>query len=146
VADDDDVADHDRRAAPGVREPPLERRGEIHASAGAEIRIVRACLGIERHEVLAPLHEDALVVTVGPIRDAARDRARVAVQPFIERLFDPPRRARSGIERLDEADTVRRVEHAIDHQRRRPVVIAIAEAGHLLENGRIDGRTPPCDS
>ena len=125
-ADDDHVPDDDGRrgraddAVAGRR--LIEVLIQIDDAVPAERRIGKPGLRVERHELIAARDEDdALLLAVGPVLDAARHAARrpIAALPFVEAV-DPQRLAGGGVDGDDVgAEPGRRVEHAADHQRRR---------------------------
>ena len=102
-----------------------------------------AGLCIERIEVLAANRDDALVGVLSPIRHAARALSGRFLQSRPGRLLDPYRAAGGGVERLDQSDAVRRVEHAIDHDWRPAKVVRGDEIGELLHQLRVNRRPAP---
>ena len=110
--------------APGERLVLVEvqARASLVAEAGDGL----AGLRVERVEILAANREDALVGVAGaaaPVVDAARRRAvRFFARPR-EELLLPDGLAGLAVERDDQAVRVLGVEHAVDHDRRRPQVV-----------------------
>ena len=78
-----------------------------------------------------------------PEGDAAVPRPAEAGRALLERLLDPDRLAGCRIPRLDQADRVRRVDDAVDHQRRRAVGVVVAEVRDDVEDRLVDRRTGP---
>ena len=120
-----------RRAALG----PWHAFGQIDAAVVAEVADRFSAAGVDRDQVrLARAPEDAGVVAVAPVGEAARPVGRASDR----RLGRPAGRAPRGSRRLPASTAAAwverggQVEHAVDHQRRRlqaadrdrPVVIA----------------------
>ena len=68
-----------------------------------------------------------------------------ARRPLLERLLHPDRLAGRRIPGLDQADRVRRVGDAVDHQRRRAVGVVVAEIRNHVEDRLVDRRARPGD-
>ena len=123
----DDVArDRRRRVGPDLAPVPIvaliERRFEIDDAVVTEGLDGTTCRGVQRDELIARRHiDDALVVTALPKREpAARELTRCfgAARTLIEAI-DPELLAGRSIQRRDGAAcTARRVEHAVDDDRR----------------------------
>ena len=145
LAHHDGVADDGRGAAPAVARALGEAGLQIDPPVVAEVAVGLAGGGIERVEPLSPVGDDAPLGAVGPEGDAAVPRAAEAGRPFIERLLHPDRLAGRRIPRLDEADRVRRVDDAVDHQRRRAVGVVVAEIRNDVENRLVDRGAGPRD-
>ena len=109
----------------------------------AEIAARHAGFGVERVEILAAHRDDARVRAASPIRHAARALSGCFLQRRPSRLLDPDRTAGGGIKRLDQADTVGRIQHAVDHDGRAPKVVRWNEVGELLQHLRIDRGPAP---
>ena len=128
-ARENDVAHDDRcRVHRVVLERLHEREplGRAHASAGAEVGVGLAGLGIERHQLgVVGAGDDASACPVGPVGRAAMG------EPEIGRPAEPPRlrvprpdcAARHRVECGDDAERRRGVEHAVHQQRR--VLVAV---------------------
>jgi hypothetical protein len=145
-AEHDDVADDERGAGPRVAHVLAEACGQIHAAVLAEVGVGLARLRVQREQVLAVLDEDPRVAAVAPVADPARRRAAVAVLAGLERRLDPNGLAGAGIERLDEADAVRGIEHAADHERRAAEALRGAHVRRLREDRRIERGSRPRDA
>jgi hypothetical protein len=121
AADDDDVLDDHRAAAPApTGDRPLEAFQQVDLAVVAEVGVAFPGLGVQRHEVAPDVREDPRVASVGPIRDAARRPAAggaLAVWPRRQRV-EPDGLAGSRVERGHRADGRAHVEETVDHQRR----------------------------
>ena len=79
-ADDDDVLDDERPAAPApAGDRALEAFRQIDLAVVAEVGVALAGLGVQRDEVAADVGDDARVLAVGPVGEAARRRRRARV-------------------------------------------------------------------
>ena len=145
LAHDDRVAHDGRSAAPAVACSLGQARLQIHPSVVAEVAKRLTGGGIERVQPLAPVGDDAPLGPVGPEGDAAVPRPPEAGRPLLERLLHPDGLAGRRIPRFDQADGVRRVDDAVDHQRRRAVGVVVAEIRNDVENRLVDRGAGPRD-
>ena len=108
VADDHDVAGHERALGGEVRAAPHVADAERQVDpAGLSERLVRlAGAGIERNQVgVVRADQNPLGVAVGPVPHAARQEAAVVRPPDAIALgvVEPALLAAGGIERRDDA-------------------------------------------
>ena len=131
VADDDDISDDDPRRARAdgiVHEVDvlIQAFSEVDDPVPPEIRVGLSCLRVDRHhEVRRRDEEDALVLAVRPIRQAAArrlTRRAIAALAFFEAI-DPERLAGLGVDRYcGAARAGGRVQDPVHHDRRRSEV------------------------
>ena len=128
-----------------LRRGPREILREVDATLLAERRNRRAGIGIQRVEIWAGAHEEALVAAVCPVGHAAADTqgTRAVARGRRKRIELPLGHAGRGVEREDLQLRRRGVQHAVDDDRvalnLRPVVgTAIAGAAVTL-GGEIKG-------
>ena len=138
------VADNDRRPVPAVGPCTARGRCEIDTAAGSELgdRFSRA--RVQRIEVSAAEREDASVSALAPVRDPAIGAAYRELA--LGHLLYPDRPARRRIERLDQPDSVRCIQHAADHDGGRAEVVARAQLRILFEQRGVDLRPSPGDA
>ena len=124
--DDDDVADDERRrrrARFDVVHRPAQAAAQVDDAGLAELAHRQPRIRVERPEIEARRHgQHAPLVAALPIGDAAPRRAarRRAKALAVAGAPDPQRLAAAGVDRNDIARRARRrVQHAVDHQRRR---------------------------
>ena len=145
LAHHDRVADDGRRAAPAVARALGQTGLQVDPPVVAEIAERLAGGGIERVQPFAAVGDDAPLGPVGPEGDAAVPRPAEAGRRLLERLLHPDGLAGRRIPGLDQADRVRRVDDAVDHQRRRAVRVAVAEVRDDVEDRLVDRRAGPGD-
>ena len=106
---------------------------EIDASLHAEPRDGLSGAGVQRIEVLIAERQDASVGALAPIRHAtiAAPNGEFAFRY----LLHPYRPTCLRVERLDQADPIRRIQHAAHHDRRRAEIVARTQAWIRLEQG-----------
>ena len=143
AAEDHDVLDHEGRRVAAIA--GLRVVGQVDQAAVAEALDQPAGRGIDRHQVRRANREEAAVVAVGPVRDApVRRAARRLVREELG-VLHPEGLARAGVERFDEADAVRGVEHAFYQDGRRAKLVRVAQVGPAGRERGVDGPPPPRD-
>ena len=98
-----------------LTERPIKSGVQVHGAAIAEAGDRIARLRVERVEVMTAVREQAFFPALAPVRDAAI--ARRAGEVVRAGLLHPPRSSVLRIEGFGEAHAVRRVHHAVDHDR-----------------------------
>ena len=150
LSDHDHVA-HDEGRRRVVEVDPL--RGvledpEIDPATVAEAADQPAGIRIGGQEVRRPHRQDAAAGSgvVLPVADpAVGGPPRGLVVGEERQVLHPAGLAGRGVERLDNADAVRRVQHAVDHQRRRPQVVRVAQVIPARVQAGVDGGAAPHD-
>jgi hypothetical protein len=147
AGDDDDIADDDRAGA--VAEAAGQRLvlEEVQAGASlvAEVGVDLSGLGVQGVEILAADDDNPLIAAAAPVVDAAGALSPDLLLGPGERLLLPDRGARAGVERADEAVRILRVEHAVDHDRRRSQIAADGEVRKRLLERVVHRRAAPAD-
>ena len=146
LSDHDDVPHDGRCASPAVACSLLQAGQEAHAPVVAKARNLLAGGRIERVQPLAPVRYQPPLVAVRPVSDAAVAGAAIAGGSLLVGTLHPDRLASRRVPCLDQADGVRRVEDAVDHQWGCPVGVAIAQIRDHIEDRLIDGRPRPRDA
>ncbi len=146
LAHHDDVAHDGRCAPPAIARPLLQPRSQTDPPVVAEGRDLLSGRRIERIEPLTPVRDEPPLAPVGPVRDAAVAGAAITGRRLVVWPLHPDRVARRRVPRLYQADRVRRVEHAADHQRRRPVRVRVAQVGNHVQDRLIHGGPRPGDA
>ncbi len=151
LPDDDHVADDEGRRGEvevdqlvGVLED-----AEVDHAGVAEVGNQAARVHVGRQQVRRPHRQDAAARpgVVLPVADPAVGGAPRGLVVGEERqLLHPAGLAGRGVERLDDADAVRGVEHAVDHERRRPQVVRVAQVVPARVQARVDGGAAPDDA
>jgi hypothetical protein len=123
-ADDDDVAADLGRAGPLVPvRVRAEARAQVDATLVAEGRHGSTGARIQRDQVLAADHVETPCGPFGPGCDPARAVASKPLPGIVgKRCLHPERPSSPRMKRLDQPDTVRAVQDAVNHERRRPEV------------------------
>lgn len=151
-ADDDHVAhDHWRRGVavdPARDGGPAQPVHQVHRALVAEGLDRPAGLGVERdHRAVAREHDDALVLAVPPVGDAAVKPAVVRRHAELPRarIEQPLRLAGCRVDRGHLGERGARVEHAVDHDRRPLVEPARIDIGVRGAHGVVRRRPTPGD-
>ena len=151
-ADDDHVADDDRRRGvavdPARIRRPAQPRDQIHRALVPERAHRPAGPGVEGdHRGVNGEHDDALVLTVPPVGDAAMEPAVVRRHPELPgaRIEDPLRPAGRRVDRGHLRERRARVEHAVEHDRSPLVEPARIDPGVGGAHGVVGRRPAPGD-
>ena len=137
------VLDHQRRRR--ARVAGLGVVGQVDQARVAERVDQLARSGVDRHQVGRANREDPPFIVRFPPGDAPVRRAARRLVPEEGRILHPEGLARARVERLHQADAVRRVEHAVDHDRRRAELVRVAQLRPALAERRVDRLAPPHD-
>ena len=111
------IAHHRRHAAPAEEFGTLRHQIQIHAAIGAESGNRLAIVGVEGVEKGTALHQDAAIIALAPVGDAAGARAGQSFHSPVW-LLHPDRGAGTGVECLHESDAIRHIADAVLHDRR----------------------------
>ena len=142
-----DIADHDRPGRPvelaGERMLPVQVDPALVGEA--ERRDPPAGFRVQRIQVPAPDQQQPARGPVGPVGSASRAAAGDLLLGGGERRLPPDHVTGARVERLQQSERVRGVQHAVDQDRRRPQIRVDAQVRECRQQFRIRGRTAPDD-